>query len=371
MSGKTGGTPKRRKQRKKAAVEEALKNWPNEERFSQEEEDLIYAYRDLKMEKELLETGEAIVQKYTDPEDDWYLAETVYQHYASYYEWVENPSEALRWYLKAVESRFPYEQSLWKDIAGCYVELNDRENADLWIERCMEHDKSKENPYYMPWLDFADYFQATGRPERALALCQKILEQEKYVSGHIWHVMSEAYKQLGDFENAVAVCQTYVDKFSKDEDGYLELATVVYHYNKDVAKVEELLLKAIELVKEDANYKSWIASIYHNLAVVYLNEEYLEKPFVFLKQYFEWKYPPEEYKVFKQLLENLPPIEDHEAAVGVYYAIINFEGSNLRPGSIKPVDGQASVRPEDEVRDAKKGGFDIQSLTNLDDLQSN
>lgn len=354
----------------RAQLLEDLKKWPSDGNDNLEE-NLMYGFSNLLMKEELFSLGERIMERDSSLDRAWWLAEIVYKQYGHYYMSVRKPKEALYWYQKAIDNGLPYPQEIWGYIAGCYVELGDLENADRWIEKCMNDDKEGGKDGWLDWVRYADYFQATGRPERALALCQSVLANHKYPPQDIWFIMASAYKDLGDFDNVVAMYKAHTEIWTNDEEGYAALGLSLYELKGDVAGGEANFLKAIELVKDDKLAKLWTASMYLNLAIIHINEGIWEKGFGYLKEYYQWKFPPEEAAVFEQMLDNLPEIENMEMGHGIYQAILDFENSPLRPGSIKNTEGLVAEKPADEVKDAQAGKFDMTKLTDLDDIQSN
>lgn len=350
---------------------EDLKKWTMGVAPSKLEEELMQGFAFNRMGKELFEMGETLVQKYPNPGESWWLAEIVYSKYGNYYMYMRQPAEALKWYFKAIEAGMPHLSILWRDIAGCYIELGDKENADLWVEKCMDKDKDDGRDGWLDWVQYANYYQATERPERALALCQSVLAHHQYCPQDISLVMANAYKDLGDMENVVASYEAHVDKWPKDEEGFAALGLAHYEYNKNMVKAEASFIYAIELVKDDENYKDWVVSMNYNLAVMHLNEGIWDKGFNYLEEYYKWKYPPQEAAVFSNLIGGLPDIDSKEMGHGILQAIFDFEKSSIRPGSVKQMEDTVSEKPADEVRDAAKREFDISKLTVLENTQAN
>lgn len=355
------------KERQEALAYEASWRADNERLFH--EDDIMHRYANCLMEKELKAMGEYIIQKYPQKKDKWIIASAVYYQYGRYYMYINQPAEAINWFLKALKDKIPYPYNTWGLLAAAYVETGEYKKADAWIKRYIAHYTKEDKISYSDWANFAKYYLERNMYERALALFIEGAKGEKpYLFDKPY--IARAYFGIGEYEKGFQLYEEFLEKNGNEGD-YAEVALAYYNYVCDLERSETHYLKSVEAAADRDDAKNWNQQIYRNLSILFANEAVWDKCFHYLKLHYQHKFEGMEVDMFTQIIENMPPIEDDEMGKGLYHAILDFENSPVRPGGVKHTEGTVSEQPSAEVTSAKQKDNNLTDLFDWDESSLN
>lgn len=171
---------------------------------------------------------------------------------------------------------------------------------------------TNQNSELTQWL-LKSYYNA-GEIEKALELCRKLREKYKGPLENVSKIEYEIYEKIGDLNNALAVCEAYLNAFPDDTDMQMHLIYIHYRLNN----VEEFNREFNRLLGRTFDLKNLPLQSCFNLAhlhqIGYKPERALEIMYEARRTYFNnadahLKYFGLFLQVEKQISELLHPTQ--------------------------------------------------------------
>ena len=314
-------------------LQDYVSSWFPTGKYNEEDEIAMKSMALLRFKDELFALGEKLLESLVSPDEGWLKAEMVYQYYGHYYLMEKRYPEALHWFNESLAAEISYPFSIYQDIAACYIEMGDVENANKWVEKCMEEGKSEGMNDYLSLIDYAQYYLSADQPQKALSLLVPLLEEQGCHSKEILPTIAKSYQALGDTDKFFHYMKEHLALHKSDVVISAELASAYFDLVRDHKQSEKYYLQSYEIAKKLKGKIAleWKVAILNELCYVYSDWHEWEKCFKYLLKLYKLRYKGKEAEPFIQVFENLPTIEHPDMGFAVYGILLDLENNLLLP----------------------------------------
>jgi tetratricopeptide (TPR) repeat protein len=171
------------------------------------------------------------------------------------------PKESLEEYTRAAGVQTPSAEDL-KNVAQAYVLLGDYTDADKWMSRALEMDRSDPEIWYsLGRLRYSEqnFGEAAQCFEQTLKLAAKNVKAE-YNLGLAFEGLNRTNDAVIAYRQAIA-WQEAGPPEKVSEQPLLDLAIVLLHRGK-LDEAQSLLLRAVAIAPEDARIREQLGQLY-------------------------------------------------------------------------------------------------------------
>lgn len=288
---------------------------------------LMHELAYLRMEKELFEAGQMIMDHWPWENKEFFVGELAYQYFGIFCYLVKRYGEAEQWFLKiigAYDEGFDTTYFSW--LACIYAETGHHEKATAYIEAINKHIMASKEPLYYHSYDFGKYFYSIGLYGEALVEFNRYQSDKTILESQFYIHKSTCLRLLQRFDEGREFLEAGYKIWHKDVEIQVQLAGMVLEDLEDYERALELFLQSFENTREyiDENWRDWNFSVCSNISKLYAQKSDWDNAYAYLRESLHWSDELMNKQMVLSMIDNRPIGDEVENPAMVFVSICDF-----------------------------------------------
>jgi len=288
-------------------------------------EDLMHDLAYLRMEKELFEAGQMIIDHWPWENKEFAIGEYAYQYYGIFCYIEKRYKESEQWFLKILGDHEGYNTKFYSWLACIYAETGQHDKAKVMIEAIKKKDMASEKPMYFHNYDFGKYYHSIEMYEAALAEFEIHQADRKVIDSDFYLDKSQCLRELERYDEAREFLEEGYKIWKRDEEIEAHLAIMLIEDLYDTERALGLLLKSFGNTKgfEHESWRIWNSNVASHISKIYAEKADWENAYAYLRETVNWSDKLLNKEALLNMIENRPNGEDDDPAM-IYVTIFSF-----------------------------------------------
>lgn len=288
-------------------------------------EDLMHDLAYLRMEKELFEAGQMIIDHWPWENKDFAIGEFAYQYYGIFCYIKKRYKEAEEWFLKIIGDHEGYDMTFYSWLACIYAETGQHDKAIAKIEAIKKQDMESEKPIYFHAFDFGRYYLSIDMYEAALTEFDIFQADRSVLDSNFYLEKSSCLRELKRNDEAREFLEEGYKKWQNDEEIEAHLAIMLFEDLHDSERALSLLLKSFGNTKgfEHESWRIWNSNVAGHISKIYAEKADWENAYAYMREIVNWSDKLLNKEALLDMIENRPKGEDDDQAM-IYVTLFNF-----------------------------------------------
>lgn len=288
-------------------------------------EDLMHDLAYLRMEKELFEAGQMIIDHWPWENKEFAIGEFAYQNYGIFCYIKKRYKDAEQWFLKILDDDEAYNTEFYSWLACIYAETGHHDKAIEKIEAMKKNDMESENPIYFHNYDFGKYYLSIGMYEAALAEFEIHQADSSIIDSDFYLDKSTCLRKLERYNEGREFLEEGYKKWHKDEEIEALLAIMLLEDLHDSERALSLLLKSFGNTKgfEHESWRIWNSNVASHISKLYAEKADWENAYAYMREIVNWSDKLLNKEALLDMIENRPKGEDDDQAM-IYVTLGHF-----------------------------------------------
>jgi len=330
-------------------------------------ESLMHELAYLRMEKELFEAGQMIIDHWPWENREFAKGEFAYQYFGIFCYIEKRYKEAEQWFLQILGDHEGYNTKFYSWLACIYAELGHHDKAIAKIEAMKKDDMASEQPIYFHSYDFGQYFLSIGMYDEALVEFNEFQADRKVLEGDFYINKSICLRALQRFDEGREFLEAGYKIWHRDEEIEVHLAMMLLEDLDDKERALGLLLKSFENTKgfKDRSWKRWNSRVADNISKLFAAKSDWENAYAYLRESVNWSDQLMNKQTILAMIDTRPDGEEDDPGM-VYVTICNFIESAFAASPTA-----ADIKEDNPYLLDTDNEEALQNLTDLDILSPN